>query len=78
MQIKKNGVRILVKESPQVNFTLEDFQQQIDYRLLNLSKIHLGPVSLKRLHFTLVSSHQIRPLSNLSIDPFRVLFPRGT
>ena len=49
---KKNGVRILLKESPQVNFTFEDLQQKIDYRLLNLDKIHLGPVSLKRLRFT--------------------------
>ena len=46
------GVRILVKETPQVNFTLEDLQQQIDNRTLNLDKIHLGPVSLKRLRFT--------------------------
>ena len=51
MHIKK-WVRILVKESPQVNFTLEDLQQQIDYRLLNLDKIHIDPVSLKRLRFT--------------------------
>ena len=29
---KKIGLRILVKESPQVNFTLESLQQQIDYR----------------------------------------------
>ena len=29
------GVRILVKKTPQVNVTLEDLQQQIDYRLLN-------------------------------------------
>ena len=35
-----------------MNFTLEDLQQQIDYCLLNLDKIHLGPVSLKRLRFT--------------------------
>ena len=47
MQIKNIGVRILVKDSPQVNFKLEDLQQQIDYRLLNLDKTHLGPVSLK-------------------------------
>ena len=37
-----------------MNFTLEDLQQQIDYRLLNLDKIYLGPVSLKRLRFTSV------------------------
>ena len=48
MQIKNIGVHILVKDSPQVNFKLEDLQQQIDYRLiLNLDKTHLGPVSLK-------------------------------
>ena len=49
---KTIGVHILVTESPQVNFTLEDSQQQTDYRLLNLDKIHFGPVSLKRLCFT--------------------------
>ena len=45
------GVRIPVKETPQVNFTLESIQHQTDYPTLNLDKILLGPVSLKRLHF---------------------------
>ena len=52
MQIKKTGDHMLVKETPEVNFTLESIQHQTDYRTLNLDKILLGPVSLKRLHFT--------------------------
>ena len=35
-----------------MNFTLESIQHQTDYRTLNLDKILLGPVSLKRLRFT--------------------------
>ena len=46
------GVRILVKEIPEVNLTLESIQHQTDNRTLNLDKIHLGLVSLKRLRFT--------------------------
>ena len=34
-----------------MNLTLESIQHQTDYRFLNLDKIHLGPVSLKRLRF---------------------------
>ena len=49
---EKIGVRILVKEIPEVNLTLESIQHQTDYRFLNLDKIHLGPVSLTRLRFT--------------------------
>ena len=49
---KKTGVHILVKETPQVNFTLESIQHKTDYQTLNLDKILLGPVSLKRLCFT--------------------------
>ena len=48
---KEIGVHILVKETPQVNFTLESIQHQTDYRTLNLDKILLGSVSLKRLRF---------------------------
>ena len=49
---KKIGVHILVKEIPQVNFTFESIHHQADYQTLNLDKILLGPVSLKRLCFT--------------------------
>ena len=52
MRMKKIGVRILVKEIPEVNLTLERIQHQTDYRFSNLDKIHIGPVSLKRLRFT--------------------------
>ena len=48
---KKFGVHIIVQESPQVRFTLEGIRHQIDYRLLDLNKIMLGPVALKRLRF---------------------------
>ena len=45
------GVRIVVKEMPEVNLTLESIEHQTDYRFLNLDEIHIGPVSLKRLRF---------------------------
>ncbi|MEW8317035.1 MAG: hypothetical protein AB2691_00740 [Candidatus Thiodiazotropha sp.] len=49
---KDLGVYTLVKETPQVQFTLKDIQHQVDYRLLDLARIYLGPTSLKRLRFT--------------------------
>ena len=36
-----------------MRFTLGGIQHQIDYRLLDINKIHLGQVALKRLRFTL-------------------------
>ena len=35
-----------------MNFTLVSIQHKTDYRTLNLDKILLGSVSLKRLRFT--------------------------
>ena len=35
-----------------VRFTFEGIQHQVNYRLLDLNKIMLGPVALKRLRFT--------------------------
>ena len=52
MQMNKIGVRILVKEIPEVNLIIESIQHQTDYRTLNLDKIHICLVSLKRLRFT--------------------------
>ena len=46
------GIRIVVQETPQVLFTLEDIQGEADFHLLNLDKLFIGPVSLKRLRFT--------------------------
>ena len=41
------------QEPPQVHFTLQGIGCQADYRLLDISKIHVGPaVELKRLRFT--------------------------
>ena len=45
------GIRIIVKETPQL-FTLADIQGEADFHLLNLYKLFNGPVSLKRLRFT--------------------------
>ena len=33
-------------------FVLEDIQGEADFRLLNLDRLFIGPVSLKRLRFT--------------------------
>ena len=49
---KKIRVHIIVQETSQVRFTLEGIQHQADYRLLDLDKIMMGSVALKRLRFT--------------------------
>ena len=46
------GIRIIVQETPQVLFTLQDIQGEADFHLLNLVKLFIGPVSLNRLRFT--------------------------
>ena len=46
------GIRIIVQETPQVLFTLVDIQGEADFHLLNLDKLIIGPVSIKRLRFT--------------------------
>ena len=38
--------------STKVHFTLDGIQPDADYRFLDISKIHVGPVELKRLRFT--------------------------
>ena len=35
-----------------MRFTLQGIGYQADYRFLDISKIHVGPVKLKRLRFT--------------------------
>ena len=60
------GFKLKCKETPQVLFTLADIQGEADFHLLNLDKLFIGPVSLKRLRFTPVSSHLIKPLSSLA------------
>ena len=50
---KEVGAYIRVQKPPQVLFTLAGIGFQADYRLLDISKIHVGPaVELKRLRFT--------------------------
>ena len=46
------GIRIIVKETPQVLFTLADIQGEADFHLLNIDKLFIVSVSLKRLRFT--------------------------
>ena len=49
---KEVGAYIRVQEPPQVRFTLAGIAFKADYRLLDISKIHVGPaVELKRLRF---------------------------
>ena len=40
------GVRVIVQETPQVLFSLEDIHGEADFHLLNLDKLFIGPVSL--------------------------------
>ena len=46
------GIHIIVQGTPRVQFTLRDIQREADFSLLNLDKLFIGPVSLKRLRFT--------------------------
>ena len=46
------GIRVIVQETPQVQFTLQDIQHETDFCLLNLDKFFISPISLKRLQFT--------------------------
>ena len=44
--------RVIVQETPRVQFTRQDIQHEADFRLLNHDKLFIGPVCLKRLRFT--------------------------
>ena len=46
------GIHVIVQETPRVQFTLQDIQHETDFRLLDIDKLFIGPVSLKRLRFT--------------------------
>ena len=50
---KELGALIRVPERPLVRFTLKGVQHGAEHRFLDISKIHVGPVKLKRLRFTL-------------------------
>ena len=43
------GISIIVQETPPVMFTLKDIEGEANFHLLNLDKLFIGPVSLKRL-----------------------------
>ena len=49
---KELGALFRVRERPLVRFTLEGVQHEAEHRFLDISKIHVGPVELKRLRFT--------------------------
>ena len=53
-QIKWVGIRFILQETPQV----ADIQGEADFYLLNLDKLFIGPVSLKRLRFTPGEPHR--------------------
>ena len=46
------GIHVIVQKPPRVQFTLRDIEHEADFSLLNLDKLFIGPVSLKRLRFT--------------------------
>ena len=62
------GIHVIVQETPRVQFTLRDIQHEADFSLLNLDKLFIGPISLKRLRFT-----PIKGLSSLASNPFKGL-----
>ena len=43
------GIHIVVQETPRVQFTLRGIQHEADFSLLNLDKLFIGTVYLKRL-----------------------------
>ena len=49
---KELGAFIKARERPLVRFTLGGIQHEAEHRFLDISKIHVGPVELKRLRFT--------------------------
>ena len=46
------GIHVIGQKTPRVQFMLRDIQHEADFNLLNLTKLFIGPVSLKRLRFT--------------------------
>ena len=46
------GIHVIVQETPRVQFALQDIQYEADFRLLDLDKLFIGPISLKRLRCT--------------------------
>ena len=44
---KELGAFIRVQERPLVRFTLRGIQHEVEHRFLDISKIHVGPVSSK-------------------------------
>ena len=65
------GIRVIVKETPQVLFTLADIQGEADFHLLNLDKLFIGLVSLKRLRFTPGELSFDQTLSSLVSNAFK-------
>ena len=74
---KKNGAFIRVRERPLVRFTLGVggwggwVRNQAEHRFLDISKIHVGPVELKRLRFTpidLTSDQSLVVLGHLNLS----------
>ena len=54
-----------------MRFTLQDIQHEADFHLLDLDKLFVGPVSLKRLRFTPGESFPIKQMSSLASNPFK-------
>ena len=66
------GVYIRIREPPEVRFTLAGIGLQVDYRLLDMSKIHVGPaVELKRLRFTPVDLLRSKLRDAWTFEPVR-------
>ena len=65
------GIRIIIKETPQVLFTLADIQGEADFHLLNLTSFSSVRSPLKGFDLRPVSSHLIKPLSSSASNPFK-------
>ena len=70
-----------VWERPLVRFTLEVVQHEAELRFLDISKIHVGPVELKRLRFTsadLTPEQSTVVLSHLNLPESGIVKHDGT
>ena len=65
------GIRVIVQETTQVLFTLEDIQGEADFHLLTLTSFSSVRSPLKGFNLCPVSSHLIKPLSSLASNPFK-------
>ena len=64
---QRGGIQLIVQETPRVQSTLEGIQHEADFRLLNLDRLNIGPVFLKRL--PTLPTLRFKPPPSLTVTP---------